>query len=49
MTKHLFRVSWARRVKSLGYYAVRQAVLNRGGDMHDIAWILATTLIIQGA
>lgn len=47
--RHLFRVFWARRVKRLGYVAVRQAMLRRGGDMQDVAWVLVTTLMIQGA
>lgn len=46
---HRLRVSWSMRVHRLGYYAVRQAVLRRGGNLHDVAWILVTTLLIQGA
>lgn len=43
------RVTWAIRVRRLGYYSVRQAILHRGGNLFDVAWILTSTLRIQGA
>lgn len=43
------RVTFAIKVHRLGYYAVRQSILRNGGNLHDIAWVLASTLLIQGA
>lgn len=42
-------IRWAARVRTLGYFAVRQAMLKRNATMADVAWVLVTTLMIQGA
>ncbi len=46
---YLLRVKLALKVKRQGYYATRQQTLRLGGNLHDVAFILANTLIIQGA
>lgn len=46
---HLQRVKVALKVKRIGYYASRQHLLRLGGNLHDVAWLLATSLTIQGA
>lgn len=46
---HLSRVLFSTRVRRHGYYATRQSILRNGGNMHDVAWVLTTTLRIQGA
>lgn len=39
----------ALKVKRIGYYAARQHLLRLGGNLHDVAWLLTSTLTIQGA
>lgn len=46
---HLTRVRYALKVRSIGWYATRQSILRNGGSLHDVAWVLVSTLIIQGA
>lgn len=43
------KVKWAMRVNRLGWFATRQAMFNRGATMADVAWVLVSTLRIQGA
>ena len=43
------RVQIALKVHRIGYYAARQHLLHLGGNLHDVAWLLATSLTIQGA
>lgn len=43
------RVKIAIKVRRIGYYAARQHLLRQGGNLHDVAWLLTTTLRIQGA
>lgn len=46
---HLDKVLWAAKVRRLGWASVRQAMLKRGAAAADVAWVLVTTLMIQGA
>lgn len=46
---YLTLVTLGLQVKRYGYYAVRQRAFNLGGNLHDVTFILANTLIIQGA
>ena len=46
---HLTRVRIACKVQRIGYYAARQHTLSLGGNLHDVAWVLATRLLILGA
>jgi hypothetical protein len=43
------RVAIALKVKRIGYYSARQHMLKQGGNLHDVAWLLTSTLTIQGA
>lgn len=46
---HQTRVTIAIKAHRIGYYAARQHMLNLGGSMSDVAWLLTTLLRIQGA
>lgn len=46
---HLTRVRYALKVHRIGWYATRQSILRHGGTLHDVAWVLASVLTIQGA
>ena len=46
---HLTRVQFALKVHRIGWYATRQSILRNGGSLHDVAWVLASVLTIQGA
>ena len=46
---HLFLVRWSIKARRLGWYATRQAMPERGASMQDIAWVLVSQLMIQGA
>ena len=46
---HLTRVRFAIKVHRIGWYATRQSILRHGGTLHDVAWVLVSTLRIQGA
>lgn len=46
---HLDRVQYSCKVRRIGWYATRQSILRHGGSLHDVAWVLVTTLRIQGA
>lgn len=45
---HLSRVRYVIQVRRTGWYTTRQAILKGGGSLHDVAWVLASVLIIQG-
>lgn len=46
---HLTRVRLAIKASHIGYYATRQHILKNNGNMADVAWVLVSLLLIQGA
>lgn len=46
---HLAKVQWAIKASRIGWYAARQAMLKHGASLHDVAWVLVSILMIQGA
>lgn len=42
------RKEWAGKVRRLGYWMVRQAMVRRGASIADVTWVLVAVLTKQG-